>query len=966
MVDEEDFKRISGFWRPRDNQEDARKVERLSEDPGNVEPFVGSSRRAPGSPSAQLLHVLKDYGLNALIPKSTGYNKLDLTFYKLRELEASSHISPWDAEKAASRIGTAMRFQDFVIEHIKNVGPLLSKSRSGRVIDEDAVEKELTRVYSSSALDFLDERGYGIEDVTTWSWIATSDSADQAAMRFSLASQDLANAGKAPFPLFLLFLILGSDDLNARSLKLLIGHVWERCRGKDPQAGKLFVKCDEHPVDASVRSPMVLIVRLIRHARRVLPEALDEIALLMTKLLGADEGENVITHPEQAQKLSHVYNRALTLFAIPASKNPYLSVALHQQAQFRLLRKMVQFRPQLPITREGFRALIKVQVAHKKTESERTWARYKALSWPPWKEHKLGIDFDDNLAGSQSRAREVLLRMNEAGYSHLSWERQAMIYAGWDTDRSPTIQRRKLLGKAPLFRPDDGPDRVFEEDLTQEHEIWAARISSTRTVREAWACFCSFETECGANHMGPWHAMFERLIHVLEEVPEDPVVPGDGKETYPEPTSPHDFLYVPSEPPSVEDLFSRMLDSGVKPAGRLLADLLDHAPTISQGLHYLSHSRFSEVIKDALLRAEKYSSECLQETLSKIPNYTFAAFVRLLTKNHGSAMATDFFEPTSASSLATAPASGARGVRPIRYALRLVEISETRYVPTWTALFSALSQHVKAQRNARLQPYAVYKSWLSLRRLLFSMGNAGIVIEFDIFQTICPVLEQVMLLSHEICGRKWSRFTNGSELQREANLVAKRLFREMVVAPEDVRSSLWLPCESDAALLSIPDPAYLPGLVRVLGVAGDTAGIMSLLRWMSRFAAELGSVSDELTHGARMLRCTLVTMRVFLERSWADHHEPCKVRDSTRSETQSVTDEARSLVELHKSWGGWPSDEEVEDLLKDKMKWAHLNVDLDKARSRAARTSLGEGDHVEREEATSKSSNAECEPHDGG
>ena len=328
---------------------------------------------------------------------------------------------------------------------------------------------------------------------------------------------------------------------------------------------------------------------------------------------------------ERAQRLCHIYNRILALLALPASTHPFRAVALQQRAQFRLLRKMNQFEPKLPVTREGFRALAKVQIAHKKTDMERRWARFKALSWPPWKENKLGLDAESGSAGSVSRAIDVLSRMGESGYNSLSWEKQARVLAGWDTDKSPTIQRRKLLGRPPLIRSIASLDGGLSADSDREHEIWAARISATRTVKEAWACFCSFEKQCANNGLevshqtpgclAPWHAMFERLLYATRDIPGDHVDPGDGKETYPEPTSPPDFLYVPTEPPSVGELYNNMITKGLKPAGRLLADLIDHAPTISQGLKYISQGMLTEIKKDVLLNAEKYHPAYIRRTL---------------------------------------------------------------------------------------------------------------------------------------------------------------------------------------------------------------------------------------------------------------------------------------------------------------------------------------------------------------
>jgi hypothetical protein len=143
-----------------------------------------------------------------------------------------------------------------------------------------------------------------------------------------------------------------------------------------------------------------------------------------------------------------------------------------------------------------------------------------------------------------------------------------------------------------------------------------------------------------------------------------------------------------------------------------------------------------------------------------------------------------------------------------------------------------------------------------------------------------------------------------------------------------------LPIDSEASLLTVPSPANLPGLVRVLGIAGDSEDILCLLRWMSRFATELEFVSKEVSNGQRMLRRTLITMRVFLERSWTDCGS-----GSTASASQPLVDEAKRLVEQNPRWGGWPTDGEVEDYMKKtKRAWFHRMRELEKARTVANNT----------------------------
>jgi hypothetical protein len=170
---------------------------------------------------------------------------------------------------------------------------------------------------------------------------------------------------------------------------------------------------------------------------------------------------------------------------------------------------------------------------------------------------------------------------------------------------------------------------------------------------------------------------------------------------------------------------------------------------------------------------------------------------------------------------------------------------------------------------------------------------------------------------------------SAKDITNAAKATVKGLFRQMVVGYEESPSKLWLPIGTEASLLTAPSPANLPGLVRVIGIAGDLDGIVCLLRWMSRFASELEAVSNEISNGPKMLRRTLVTIRVFLERSWTDPGSQL-----TTLISQSLIEEAQKLVEQHAHWGGWPTDEEVEDYLKNaRGAWRHRIRELELARA---------------------------------
>ena len=929
------FEKFAGFWQSaqRDSASDEfdESIGNQNDDPVVIN-YTASS--AWSTPSTRLFSALQVAGLSALIPRSWP-NKLDLSFFDVRTSEALPAVGRLSVQTKLPAAGDVKTLSDGLAAYITSAVAPSSLSSDKEFLQNTLDDEALNKVYNAEYLKLLRSRGFEVDDVVIWSWIVTSKSADQAAKRLSAISAKLSKLGRTPVPHFVFLLILRARNLRAESLKLLMNVLWTT-----KSNFRVHEQLSFGQSQISEQSAVILIVRLIRHARKVWPEAFGEIISMMTQLIGSSDGGTLSLKRERAQRLCHVYNRILSLLSLPTSAHPFRAVAIQQQAQFTLLRKMNQFEPKLPVTREGFRALAKVQVAHKKTEMERQWARFKALSWPPWKENKSGVDAESGSAGSLSRAMEVLARMGESGYNSMSWERQAKILAGWDTDRSPTIQRRKLLSRPPLIRSTTFLDGNLSASTDRAHEIWAARISATRTVKEAWACFCSFEKQCGceglddsrqtSGRLAPWHAMFERIFYAARDVPGDHLDPGDGKETYPEPTSPHDFLYVPTEPPSVGELFQKMTTKGLKPAGRLLADLIDHAPSISQGMEYLSKGLLTEIKKDVLTNAEKYHPEYIRETISCIPNFLFAAFVRLLTRARTRDV--EFYSPASASSLSVRRPGSSRKIRvtPNVYAAELVSISETSYLPAWHALFAGLLRQLRNTKLKKDTQYEnVYRIWVSMQDLLRAMVDTNVDVDAPCLQVIYQISEEAMICS-PFLGSTPGR-DSAKQFTDAAKSTVKRLFQNMVLGHHDLQSTSWLPINSEVSILTAPSPANLPGLVRVLGIAGDFDGILCLLRWMTRFATELDAVSKEVSNGPKMLRRTILTMRVFLERSWTESDSQIAPQI-----TRSLMEEAEHLVQQHHHWGGWPTDQEVQDYVKKtKRAWLHRIRELEKYRTAA-------------------------------
>jgi hypothetical protein len=755
-------------------------------------------------------------------------------------------------------------------------------------------------------MNYLQSKGYDAHHVVLWSRILSLPDANQMVLAFVSAANSLPSPESPSLPTFLLMLILRTRSLNANSVRLLLDYIWRHYVGADQGS-----KSPSTPRMIGLQTCMIMTVRLVRHARIVWPIALEEIATIAAKLIGRGSEGAISLSRQQIQNFSHIYNRLLSLFALPTSLQPFTSAATQQRAQFCLIRKMTSFKPHLPVTREGFRALTKVQLARKKTEQEKKWSQSQAFSWPPWKEERLGIEKDSEFAGKDSRAAEFMVKMTEAGYSMLHWEKAARILAGWDTDGSPTIQTRTLIRPGPITLTADVRQELKESDY-DDQETWAARILATRTHKEAWACFTSYEKSCcGIHAAAPYNAMLAKLLHIRDEFSQSDnrnasVVPGDCKESWPEPISPHDFLYVPSSPPTSDEFFDSMTNRGLRPASYVLVDLLDKADSIAVGMKYIDACNFPERTGDCLLGRVQVDARLMHAMVKTIPNVVIAAFVRLLGRMNRTEEIT-FTLPTAYDSEETNPIPE-RIAEPFRYAQSFVFALQPCSRLIWYALFQGLRFRLSLNGFKR-------QSLAILFNQVYKMDAVGILLDFEGFKDLGLTLERILVSKHLVM------IYQGQECNIAVECVSfcKSLFAAMAYGvsikntSDIANSESWL-ATKHKQLVHTPTTAVLHRTIRILGMAEDDAAILALLRWMHSWASQLALVTDELANSKRMIRQCLTAVRYFVEKSWRhdEFREPATSISEFEPGQQGLLLEAKAIIEQHPDdWGEWPTDEEL-------------------------------------------------------
>ncbi|OJK05145.1 hypothetical protein ASPACDRAFT_1852092 [Aspergillus aculeatus ATCC 16872] len=881
--------------------------------------------------------------------------------------------------------------QEIVADYIRKVSPLLDRFgvQCKELLDPGpqhflqyskklkGLHEELERVFCEANIEKLASRGYAAADVVKWAWVLKSETPYEACLRILLADTDQYSAQSSPsgrVPPFIALLIL-RQGLDVRTFRLLLHYSLDLLTGQyvrlpnNLSQDTTTKRISNEKIVFGKTKPLInfemcstFVIRLLHHARQLWPEA--QLAIIQAFAFYLNTLEKSRPKYKRSEDKLHALlvdrcNTVLRLLSLPSRREPFLSVSFQQRAQLELLRAMAAFQPALPVTKRGYQSLVAVQLAHRKTEAERQSAELKAPSWPPWKENKLGYDVDRGLQGRKSRAMRVLVQKLEAGYSSSAWDNMSRILAGWDTDGSPTIQTRsfglsrpEILGRFPAH--------------SDHYKLWEARIRATRTVREAWACFLSYQEKGLRPHGAIYAAMAEKLIQRDRTSSSDDnsmALPGDGLEVFPEPLSARDLIYVPSEPPTLNNLLHMMLSQSIRPSGRFLALLLRHAPTFHAGLEYLCCSNLTDEQLGALCidwGSDFRHPNWLKTGLNELSDFLVASFVKFLC-SFGSRTYLPLLQPTlPPSDLFPLRLEGKRMLEPLVYQMRkerpvpsgghrralphvidLLRARASQPPQAWIHVLSAVIERSPHGSSAPAKPVA---AWFKAQLLMRWMDHRQIDTGLEGFNILCQAFSRVLMIRkyHAVMEEGLDFVSkmalsgqlglHGLVLPRPEDVVSnglnflKQQFDKCVLGDpqlssllEHSSSSIQLATDSQVTLppmFHVPSPAVLHLFVRTLGIAEDSDGLLSLLRWMKQHELTLKEKYDQLLNGDRMMRRVIVAFRVFLEgsrkgRRTSVQQEDGDHIDSTRLElSDSHLQEAYEIITSSQVWGSWPTDEE--------------------------------------------------------
>ncbi|KAF1988317.1 hypothetical protein K402DRAFT_374175 [Aulographum hederae CBS 113979] len=877
------------------------------------------------------------------------------------------------------------------IEHVYGLDLNSGKLRQGIPIDEEFH----SRIQACEALHDGQSRSFQLapgesgvlvknkvflRDLDHWASLLFTRDVNAVASLFLESSSSGRDMEKEEllhvYPLFLYVYALRRQDISSHALQLFIVHAWQRLQrtpfwipksSESDDAVDAFGQVElstaqstrslEHgdldsiEINAHRKLDMDdvwrLFVRLLRTALRAMPQAMVNLSSLLATYTYHNHDENVSLADDRDAlvKVTQRYNRALELIALPTPLHPVVASVYQEEAQFLLLGRMASHRPPLTISNAGYRAVTRVQLARKATAQERDWISLQRPSWPPWKDNKSGLDEAKDAHYGTSRAARSIQRMQEAGYAMGHWEQVARIYAGWDTDNTPTLKVRKLLLHFP------------KEESTGQ--MWAARVTATRTLQEAWACFLSCE-DSGVPTIEVYRAMFEKIDShtrlakrpslLYDELPgqpgskDDTPLSGEGREILPTPVSPLDQTFIRSEPPSTEELFDRMFSAGVKPDISLISVLVAKAYDLPTGIKFLSSlGRLAA----PLLRISKLRPK--DHTPGAVSPKLLSAFVKLLCRSKNVDLSSTSTEGSETSYVLRGFTLQRR--HPVVHALHLLLEVRTGYVPAWNNFLEGLRAGPETSLIGVVDrsPYSEDNTILALRlarTAVSMMGHIGVWPDAESFYLVCRIVERAASSRYRLQGSlnilssqthsttdfetrdeldlnrtdelpfSTHRPAHANALFAKSALYVRVLFNRVVGNNTSNTTHLYTSVLPDASLppvprfLAIPQMAHLHFYARTLGVLRDHEGMYSLAKWMADAHVEILHRAEQEFSGRRWLRKTFVAMRLFLERPELDRtFEGLEVNPADEELITLV----RRTINGVKAFKGWPREHEVEE-----------------------------------------------------
>ncbi|RFU79193.1 prefoldin subunit 3 [Trichoderma arundinaceum] len=393
--------------------------------------------------------------------------------------------------------------------------------------------------------------------------------------------------------------------------------------------------------------------------------------------------ESSLPEEEIYQAQCAVFNHGLRLFGSDHLTSPIRRSSPNSffwEAQRILLAVSSRLKRQLLVDADGFRAIRNVLAGMSKNQVEMHSSVRHAPTWPPYLRPGDGMDEEMDPEDSWSRSVRAGVLMQEAGFAKNEHDDAVDILQGMSPDGTPTIQQRVSLARR------------------RKMGLWEASIRATRNAQEAWERFQNPPRPGLELGLPEYAAMFEKLT--LREADDNTrALPGDRALNFhtPQEANLSEFEKARIRPPSISQLYERMLLDGIRPSGSCLRILVANTESMEMARKYLQDSDGT----GALYRL--MSQEMDVQALRKVPISLISAYIQMMTRQDGK--------------------------RARKYMIRAIELAEqrlgieqTRWSDfIWGTIMKNLSQH---HRGLRIVVYQQLK--LSLHVIQKLDGPNGI------------------------------------------------------------------------------------------------------------------------------------------------------------------------------------------------------------------------------------------------
>lgn len=837
-------------------------------------------------------------------------NRLDFSDRDAASSAADRQRASTDAKQREREVTSCKRNfspKDVLIDYLQEVKPHLLAETEESSGDGKLKGRQLRRAlirFHQQHGTWLSKRNWDITDIMTWSWIVTAASAERSALRLLHAYRRHPDGGLADIPQFVSVFLLRRQGMSARGLQGLLTYFWaymHRLHLRQPGKKGVFIESASipNPKDDLVGMQgfmfMVIIIRLLRMARKVWPESMLNIATFFCRFMDGvnfyeqRELEKVGKSNERSAAITFMYNKVLKLLALPISLHPVESSKFQRDAQYIVLRRMNQFKPPLVVSREGYRAMTTSHLLRQKSDDERKWASLKSSFWPPWRQEKLGIDADVGPEYGKGLAAAVMSQSKYAGYSVDHWDAAAKVLSGWDTDNSPTIQSRVTIrqrGSTPKRRG---------ASLDHSSQLWESRIRATRTLGEAWGAFCSWkDLDLSEDGQIVYLAMLEKLYtkvratdkeieHGSEVESEDLDIAGDHLELFRPADTQRTSLAFRNTIPTPDELFEDMVRSGIKPNVRIWHLMIRKSLDVSSLIKYMSVSGLfkTSVISE---NADDLSSAIKSQLIAHGEKERLGAAVAQSLATIGRTWKPQIQEtyetPTHQILLTT---------NPLKVALDTAISTSLTDNRVWYDILVgvARAEHSIALpgkiENSLGWTHPALVNWDTARSIVEIMKSRQIPLDLWIHKTLCVNLARAAFAAGDVLYRRkgihnvpLEQVPCMEDVMSQATKMLKQLFNSIVL-PSTTSSEMQINSNStdhsmppSVPLMAVPNYAQLHAYIRAVGLTRDFNTLLEIARFMHTHSFRLTSWGDEFPHVRHLSskRKCIAALRVYTERSW--------------------------------------------------------------------------------------------------